>query len=95
MWQQMMYQQAALAGGDSKNVDPAYMQQMHAYAQMMGALGVAADGTLLAGVWAAWLGTFQFDGTSYTILVLLSLFTHSDTLPGRFLSDIGKPLRSL
>lgn len=29
--------------------DPAYMQQMQAYAQMYNALGVAPDGTLLAG----------------------------------------------
>lgn len=35
---QQMWQQA----------DPAYMQQMQAYAQMYNALGVAPDGTLLA-----------------------------------------------
>lgn len=47
MWQLLMHQQqqAALsaAGGT------AYMQQVQAYGLMMGALGVAADGTLLAG----------------------------------------------
>lgn len=48
MWQMMMYQQqqqAALSAAGST----AYMQQMQAYGQMMGALGVAPDGTLLAG----------------------------------------------
>lgn len=47
MWQMMMYQQqqAALSAAGST----AYMQQVQAYGQMMGALGVAPDGTLLAG----------------------------------------------
>lgn len=31
-----------------QQVDPAYIQQMQAYAQMYSALGVAPDGTLLA-----------------------------------------------
>ncbi|WIA33328.1 hypothetical protein OEZ86_006465 [Tetradesmus obliquus] len=46
MWQMMMYQQqqAALSAAGST----AYMQQVQAYGQMMGALGVAPDGTLLA-----------------------------------------------
>uniref|UniRef100_A0A383WH49 Calponin-homology (CH) domain-containing protein n=1 Tax=Tetradesmus obliquus TaxID=3088 RepID=A0A383WH49_TETOB len=45
MWQMMMYQQqqAALSAAGST----AYMQQVQAYGQMMGALGVAPDGTLL------------------------------------------------
>jgi hypothetical protein len=49
MWQMMMYQQqqAALSAAGST----AYMQQVQAYGQMMGALGVAPDGMLLAGRW--------------------------------------------